>query len=339
MHTPSEKGAQQRCRIEVSPLFLEVWDGETLCDTPAEWQRRAELRERGFTPRQIREAMLDAPPDEAVVQALEPSLPPPSGNGMTSLTADPPNPPLSQLFDTRVAADPSITLGLEEAFKSLEEARKFMPAVVPWPQKDEGASILIHCDLVSGPKLAYAAKTLDQFFRHVGHCRRQVGNIFSCTSLHQDAIRVSEKGKEWPRRGQDLARALNAIWLDLDVKEGKYASLEEAVDDVQRFIDKYNVPRPNALVASGNGLHVYWIAVESMTVEEWRPYASGLKALAIEFGLKADFGVTTDSARILRVPGTFNYKTDPPRPVRLLMLQGVTDFRNDLVVLHEAGLA
>jgi hypothetical protein len=281
-NTPSQATAQPRYRIEVSSLFDATWDGETLMESPAEWQRRAELRGQGFTPKQIREAMLAAPP----------------GDGMTPLAADPPNPPLSQLFDTRVAADPSITLGLEEASKSLEEARKFMAAAVPWPREGEPASILIHCDLVSGPKLAYAAKTLDRFFQHVDHCKRQKGNIFFCTSLQQDAVRISEKGKEWPRRGQDLARALNAIWLDLDVKAKGYASIEDALDDVARFIDKYNLPPPNALVASGSGLHVYWIARLRMTAEDWRPYAHGLKALAMEFGLKGgDLGLTTSGDR------------------------------------------
>ena len=49
-------------------------------------------------------------------------------------------------------------------------------------------------------------------------------------------------------------------------------------------------------------------------------YAEGLKQLGIERGLKADWGCTTDSARILRVPGTFNHKSIPPKPVTLKML-------------------
>ena len=46
-------------------------------------------------------------------------------------------------------------------------------------------------------------------------------------------------------------------------------------------------------------------------------------------GLKAD-PVTTDAARILRVPGTFNRKTTPPKEVKLLTLEQDYDFEKIL---------
>ena len=65
---------------------------------------------------------------------------------------------------------------------------------------------------------------------------------------------------------------------------------------------------------------MYWISDKPLTRAEWEPYADGLWALVQKHGLKAD-AVTTDAARILRVPGTFNKKQDIPRPVEIKLLQ------------------
>ena len=80
------------------------------------------------------------------------------------------------------------------------------------------------------------------------------------------------------------------------------------------------MPAPSAIIGSGGGLHAYWISSNPLTVDEWKPYAEGLKAAAIGLGLLCDAGLTTDCARILRIPGTFNYKTDPPKRVETLYL-------------------
>ena len=46
--------------------------------------------------------------------------------------------------------------------------------------------------------------------------------------------------------------------------------------------------------------------------------ADALKTAAKNSSLKLDAGVTSDISRILRVPGTTNYKYDPPRPVEFI---------------------
>jgi hypothetical protein len=373
MHTPIDKELQHLCGIPdglVIPSEFDDWDGESLIDTPADTQRRSELRAHGFSPKQIREMTPEQAQETLQNGRAAPEPSPPTGNGETPSAADPPAerpapgngtpsvsapadngeapsadpPPLSQLFDPaayRRAQDAAVPTD------TWDDARKLLAQAVPWPQgqfendqwNGEDASILIECRIVGGALLSYAVKTPDQFFRRLGHCKTLKADIWFCTSLQQDDIRVSESGNKWPRRGADLARARNTLCADLDVKPGAYANIEEAREDLERFIDHYKLPPPNALVISGTGVHAYWFSPERMTIEEWRPYAEGLKALGQEFELKADFGVTTDPVRILRVPGTLNYKTDPPRPVRLLTLEGTTDFEKDLAVLREAGLA
>lgn len=50
----------------------------------------------------------------------------------------------------------------------------------------------------------------------------------------------------------------------------------------------------------------------------WQSYAAKLKALTRALNFLADDSRTADIASVLRVPGTQNYKYDPPRPVTLL---------------------
>ena len=50
--------------------------------------------------------------------------------------------------------------------------------------------------------------------------------------------------------------------------------------------------------------------------------------------VKCDAGLTTDIARILRMPGTFNHKYDPPKPVELSPLPlKLYDFEKSLDVI------
>jgi hypothetical protein len=216
--------------------------------------------------------------------------------------------------------------------KAVLDVRNFMAQVVPWPQNGEGASILV---VWGGPEHDLAAKTLDRFFAHVNYGGYQDSPIYFCTSLQRDVTVLDVNKEEAHQRSQAQAAALKAIWLNLN----GYASPEEAFDALEWFIDKYKLPSPNAFVTSGNELHVYWIAAERMTVEEWQPYASGLKALAMKSGLNGDLDLTTDCACIMRMPGALNYEIDFLQPARLRGLsEEVTDFRKELAFLHEASL-
>ena len=62
---------------------------------------------------------------------------------------------------------------------------------------------------------------------------------------------------------------------------------------------------------------VYWISAHTpCSVAEWQLYADGLKTLAMHHGLKCDYGLTIDSARVLRVPETYNHKTNSAKASR-----------------------
>jgi Domain of unknown function (DUF927) len=132
---------------------------------------------------------------------------------------------------------------------------------------------------------------------------------------------LSTQSENLGTRSRKNARALRAVWVDLDVDPAnpkKYPSLKAAFDALIRFCQLTEIPLPSYAVRSGGGLHAYWASDRDLTVDEWQPFADVLKAAAIACGLKIDFAITGDAARILRVPGTQNRKLDQPRPVTLV---------------------
>lgn len=219
--------------------------------------------------------------------------------------------------------------------------RDFIARVLPWPVEDPPGHFTGYVNIhwtVPGKGAAkqfwngQPVQTLNGFFNALTKIRakKTTRDLYYCLSVQSDKAVKTKDGRPFDVavRSAENARALRSIWLDLDVsssasKTGKveYVSLEEATEHLVAFIAHYRLPMPTATVKSGGGLHVYWISDKPLTVNEWAPYASGLKAAVVQFGLKCDAGCTSDCARILRIPGTKNWKIDPPRPVELLTLQ------------------
>jgi len=148
----------------------------------------------------------------------------------------------------------------------------------------------------------------------------QFKDVWYCLSLQSTAKPDPHNpGKLKAVRRAANAVAVKALWIDMDVGEGpkKYPAVEDALKTIIEFRERVGLPPFSAIVFSGSGIHVYWISDVALTPTEWAPYAHGLKSLLISEGIRCDAGLTTDIARILRVPGTFNWKTDQPQPVQL----------------------
>jgi hypothetical protein len=119
-------------------------------------------------------------------------------------------------------------------------------------------------------------------------------------------------------RKADEAKAVRSFFVDLDVGEGKgYVSKEEALDAIDKFTLDNELPPP-VRIDSGGGVHAYWIFDKDIPADEWKPYAEKFKTFCLSHGLNIDPVVTADLARILRCPNTFNQKTDPPIPTKVL---------------------
>jgi len=123
--------------------------------------------------------------------------------------------------------------------------------------------------------------------------------------------------------------AVKVFKIDLDVAEDddkKYPSKQAAVAATMAFCGKYGFPQP-VFVDSGYGVHAYWIMTEALCEQDGKIYAEKFKACTQVLGLLTDPTATADVARILRVPGTHNYKYDRKKSVRLK--SGVVAYETD----------
>jgi hypothetical protein len=74
-------------------------------------------------------------------------------------------------------------------------------------------------------------------------------------------------------------------------------------------------------------------------VSEWKVYADKFKDFCFNNGLRIDPVVTADISRILRCPDTFNHKTNPPTPTKVISWSGfASDFAVWKEVLGEADV-
>jgi predicted P-loop ATPase len=96
-----------------------------------------------------------------------------------------------------------------------------------------------------------------------------------------------------------------AFWADVDFKKTPEAQARELLNSFPF--------RPSLLIESGGGLHLYWVLIETAVASDPR-VAPILRGLANRLGADP---AAAEVARIMRLPGTTNYKYDPPRECRL----------------------
>lgn len=134
-------------------------------------------------------------------------------------------------------------------------------------------------------------------------------------------------------RTADNAVFLRSFFLDLDCGAGKpYADQPAAAVALNVFLAATSLPAPT-VVNSGGGLHVYWPLTEDVPADVWATHARSLKRLCTEQNLHADPAVTADRARILRIPGTMNFKNGQARPVQIIKLGQPTDLKSFVSLL------
>jgi hypothetical protein len=233
------------------------------------------------------------------------------------------------------------------------DARKFLENVLVWPGSAQAPGwINVHVNAKNNdptknggkPWVAgWPFKTVDEVLNRVSWVESTADffNVWVCMSQQSDCEQKAN-GKLKAIRKAANATSLKAIWIDCDVKPGDaqhYHTMTEAMDALDAFGRKVGLPPPSMVINSGGGLHIYWTSDKPLTPDEWRPYAEGLKALLIAEGVKCDTGLTTDIARILRVPETLNHKYSPPRPVELQHFGQAYDFTKDLAFLKTVAPA
>ena len=129
---------------------------------------------------------------------------------------------------------------------------------------------------------------------------------------------------------------MKSFFLDIDCGEDKakpnkrgrikgYIDQATGMQALKELCKTLNLPRPT-VVNSGRGWHVYWPLTEAVPKDKWLPVAETFKAKCLEHKFIVDPAVPADAARVLRIPGTKNFKDTPPHDVVLMHLSEPMEF-------------
>jgi hypothetical protein len=114
-------------------------------------------------------------------------------------------------------------------------------------------------------------------------------------------------------------------WCDVDFKSTSFEAFKKNFSGFPFS--------PSACVESGGGLHLYWKLREPLSKEDIPALENVNQRLASYLGGDPS---SCEAARVLRIPNTFNFKYQPPREVKLAVLNNNTYELSDFDFLPEA---
>lgn len=146
-------------------------------------------------------------------------------------------------------------------------------------------------------------------------------DVYFCLSSLKAFEWIDAAGKAHKRKKENCNK-IRILVLDVDIgaSDKKYHSKEEALEALTKFTTALDF-KPPIIVDSGYGLHVYWLLSKALDSRKWEVLASYFKKVAVKFDpkLAVDTSRIADSAGVLRVPGTNNFKNvDQPQTVKLI---------------------
>ncbi|PHS25514.1 MAG: hypothetical protein COA85_06895 [Robiginitomaculum sp.] len=201
------------------------------------------------------------------------------------------------------------------------QTQNFIQAL--WPTDPEG---FLCAFVIPAMKSSwYDAKDLDRLVSDVKETRGQNIYIGLCPGV------TPKTGTQ--RASRSDVCALPAVVVDIDIKGDQAHSetkLPETKEQALEWIKGLTLPQPSMIVHTGNGLHVYWLfdtpfmITDDTSRNRAEKLSKGINQFIIQEGKKSGFHFDNvgDLARIVRVPGTFNYKSSPPKPVKMLEHSG-----------------
>lgn len=136
--------------------------------------------------------------------------------------------------------------------------------------------------------------------------------VHGCSAIPPTNTKGDSVGPEHVRAQLDYIASAACLYAEFDFKDfvNSPQITRAHIGNVGRL--------PSALVASGGGYHGYWLFDTPRDLSD--PSARADFARVQEAWVSYVGGDTAakDLCRVLRVPGTLNYKYDPPRPVELI---------------------
>jgi putative DNA primase/helicase len=170
------------------------------------------------------------------------------------------------------------------------------------------------------------SKTYSYDMNEKGNMVDQIPELAKEKDVYLGICLQKERPSLTQRGGAEGTITLPGVWMDIDIQGDahKQTALPATVEAACEFLQSLPL-QPTMVVSTGGGIHVYWLFKEVWTFnnDEDRRRAMALSrrfqeyviAKAREHGYELDN--TSDLARVLRVPGTFNRKAEPA-PVRIL---------------------
>ena len=138
--------------------------------------------------------------------------------------------------------------------------------------------------------------------------------------LEQD-LYISQLEFSTRKRDVEHVASMRVNFLDIDWKRLEENNLtpEAWKDRILEHCRGHRIPEPNAVIFSGNGLHVKWIYTAPIAKEARRRWDLAQRLLLSQFKELGADAASIDAARVLRVPGSRNGKPGTAdRGVRLL---------------------
>lgn len=134
-------------------------------------------------------------------------------------------------------------------------------------------------------------------------------NVYFGVGLRKTDTAGSERAK-----AEDIAE-VPGFWIDIDIKGPAHKSEKLPADIMQALSVLPPSIEPTMKVNSGHGIYAYWLLKEPMDdTKQASDIVARIQAFARGAGW--DIDATHDVSRVLRVPGTMNYKIpDYPVPV------------------------
>jgi len=154
-------------------------------------------------------------------------------------------------------------------------------------------------------------------------------DVYFGVGLRREPVyKETKDGRRYLARGENEdVIAIPGFWIDIDIasEAHKNTELPQSIDEALQLLEMFN-RQPSILVHSGHGLHAYWLLDEPWYFADEADhrkaenyvelFQSAIRTVAANHrGWKLDN--TADLARVLRVPGTTNYKAEP-LPVQVI---------------------
>lgn len=191
---------------------------------------------------------------------------------------------------------------------------EFLADVLPSP----GHGLYCVVELSTQKKEHQFISSLEEIKPYVKRWLGKQYNIFFALATFDPAVLQLKR----ERRTAKHAQYIKSIFLDLDGYESKKAAGLALASFLEKTgLDVFAKPH---ILSSGGGIHCYWPLSKEADIDTWKPIAENLKRLCKQEGMRIDMNVTADAARVLRIPGTMNFKEKypEPRPVQMLVQGG-----------------